>query len=242
MAQPQEQTHEIQHHMKTKSNPTKTILAPAIALGLAVTANAAITYVDADGVNTLTEPGGVSLTDPSVSTDNAGSTSDGKWNKRYFGNGTPATIWETWGTEGGTLPMLATTITGLTPGDSYDVYVYFQTGDDTNTSQNWDVLAGLTTGSMTNYTRGHADSTDADAADFTASVVVAEGNRLLVQSSLGTALADASGEITVYVDSNGGGSSTRTWYDGVGYEAVPEPSAALLFGLGGLALLRRRRK
>jgi len=224
--------------MKIKFSPTKTILAPALALSLSATANAAITYVDADGANTVTEPGGVSLTDPSVSTDNAGSTTDGKWNKRPFGNNT--TIWETWGTEGGNLPMLATTITGLTPGDSYDAYVYFQSGDNTNTSQKWDVLAGLTVGSLTNYTR--ANSTDANAADFTTSVIVAEGNRLLVQASLGTAQADAGGNITIYIDSNGGGSSTRTWYDGVGYEAVPEPSAALLFGLGGLALLRRRRK
>jgi hypothetical protein len=224
--------------MKSKSI-LGTVLASAAMLA---SASAAITYVDADGVNTLTDPGGVSLTDPSVSTDNAGSTSDGKWNLRYFGNGSPATIWETWGTEGNNLPMLATTITGLTPGDSYDVYVYFQSGDDTNLSQKWDVLAGFTTGAMTNYTRTHADSSDAVASDFTTPVQVADGNRLMVQSSLGTAVADASGEITVYVDSNGGSSSTRTWYDGVGYEAVPEPSAALLLGLGGLALLRRRRK
>jgi len=194
------------------------VLASALTLGLASAQT--IVYIDADGANTVTEPGGVSLTDPSVSTDNAGSTTDGKWNKRLFGN--EETIWETWGAEGGNLPMLATTITGLTPGANYQVFVFFQSGDDTNLSQKWDILAGLASDSLTKYTRTHPDSSDAVASDFTTpDVVVAEGNRLLVRTSLGNAVANASGEITIYVDSNGGGSSTRTWYDGVGYELPP---------------------
>lgn len=218
-----------------------------LALGLAPFAGAAITYVDADGVNSVTEPGGVSSTDPSVSTDNAGSTSDNKWNIRPFGNGlngnsagyTP-TIYETIGSED--VPMLVTTMSGLTAGATYNVFVYFQAGDDTNLSQNWDVLAGFTTGSMINYTRTHAASTDADAGDFTTSVQAIDPNRLMVQSSMGTAVADGSGEIKVYIDSNGGTSSTRTWYDGVGHELVPEPGSTLLLGLAGLTLILRRRK
>jgi len=35
---------------------------------------------------------------------------------------------------------------------------------------------------------------------------------------------------------------SRTWYDGVGYQAVPEPSAVILVGLAGLGLLARRRR
>jgi len=53
---------------------------------------------------------------------------------------------------------------------------------------------------------------------FTTGVLVGEGNRTLFEADLGTATADANGEINVYIDDVAGTTSTnRTWYDGVGY-------------------------
>jgi len=61
---------------------------------------------------------------------------------------------------------------------------------------------------------------------------------------LGTAVADTNGEIAVYINDidNVNTSRTRTWYDGVGFELVPEPASIFLalMGLAGPALIRRR--
>jgi hypothetical protein len=50
--------------------------------------------------------------------------------------------------------------------------------------------------------------------------------------------------INFFIDQDGttSGGTDRTWYDGVGYEVVPEPSSMALLGLGGLALILRRRR
>ena len=69
--------------------------------------------------------------------------------------------------------------------------------------------------------------------------MIVESARFLWQASLGMAVADANGQAQVFVDDyvlSGGappaGSQTvnnRNWYDGVGYELVPEPASWLLF-------------
>ena len=66
-----------------------------------------------------------------------------------------------------------------------------------------------------------------------------EGNRDLWMGTVGDAITDSSGEIVVYADFLSG--QGRAWYDGVGVQAIPEPSTAILGGLGFLALWRRRR-
>ena len=40
----------------------------------------------------------------------------------------------------------------------------------------------------------------------------------------------------------GNGRLNPTWFDGVGYKLVPEPSSTIMLGLGGLALILRRRR
>jgi len=82
--------------------------------------------------------------------------------------------------------------------------------------------------------------------------VINDSSRFLWQALLGTAVADAGGTAKVYVDNyvlSGGvpptGTETvnnRTWYDGVGFELVPEPTALvmLLFGMPALMFGRKR--
>jgi hypothetical protein len=77
---------------------------------------------------------------------------------------------------------------------------------------------------------------------FTSSVQIANANRRLYQAYLGTANADGSGNLAVYIDDGPAtDQNSRTWYDGVGYELVPEPTSLALLGLGwGVLLIGRR--
>jgi len=72
--------------------------------------------------------------------------------------------------------------------------------------------------------------------------VLAESSRYLWQAGVGTAVADANGEAFVYIDDYvlAGGAppngpqtvNNRTWFDGVGYERIPEPNSLLLAAIG----------
>jgi len=87
-----------------------------------------------------------------------------------------------------------------------------------------------------------------------AKTVIVNSARFLWQASLGTAVADGSGQVQIFIDDyvlTGGappaGSQTvnnRTWYDGVGFEIVPEPASVALLALAAplFAGLRRRRR
>ena len=105
----------------------------------------------------------------------------------------------------------------------------------------------MTTGALTTYSNDGAGVTNQTVSTvnltFDATVVKTESpDRIMYGVKIGSAITASGTTINVFVDNlTGGDSATRTWYDGVGFEAVPEPSAALLGGLGFLALLRRRR-
>jgi hypothetical protein len=242
-------------------------LAGAIALGLTAWishASAAVTYVDvtpgAGGNTTLTDG---SQWDPLTA--DQGASGDGLWAQRAFGNG--ATIFQNAASgNSDNAHRLRTTISGLAPGSPYNVYVYFWS----DVSQ-WRINAGLGDIQVLDLPQfsavgGHADPATANTTrlgpgtsdnlaapvfsavpgQFTTAVMIGEGNRRLYQAYLGIGTADAGGTIRVMVDDDPpvmADSNQRTWYDGVGYELIPEPATSALAGLAlmGLAFSRRCR-
>ncbi len=239
----------------------KKISAATLAAGvcfslLATVANAAITYVDA----TEGTGGNTTLINGAVFNSTAAAANDGLWRGRAFGNG--ATIFEADAVDPDNedAHMLLTTLTGLTPGASYDVYGYFW-----RDPSNWRLKATIDINDIVDLGMpnpflpslasvqfsaqgGTSPSTIADpavAGDFDVSPLLAEGNRNLLQANLGSIAADVNGVILVAIDDgdNGGSNGRRTWYDGVGYQlAIPEPTSLALFGLGGITMLIGRRR
>jgi hypothetical protein len=227
-------------------------LAFVLTFVFLATSQAQITYVDAtDGVsgNTAIAPsagGGVfNGVVPETSTPN-----DGLWDKRAFANN--ATIFQNSGTNSNVdtnAVRLATTISGLAPG-TYDVYVYFWT----DSARMWRIGASLSDSPgqlplyMTDPVTGPSPgvvqyydgpifttvmSSTLEPNPFTTDVMIADGNRYLLQAWLGAVTGTS---FTVYIEGDRNMQSLfqRTWYDGVGYSAVPEPSTLALLVMGVL--------
>ena len=221
------------------------VLPLVAALMATSVAQADIIYVDAADTasgNTTLAAGGVFTGIAQSNTPN-----DGEWDKRAFGNG--ATIFQNAGTTAGVdtnAVRLATSVSGLAP-DTYNAYAYFWSDNSTT----WRLGASLTddVGQLTVYQPGDAGVsqyyTGGDATvlssslgvnPFTTDVMIAEGNRRLYEVSLGTFTGTG---FTVFIegDSSMTGQDQRTWYDGIGYSVVPEPSTLALAGLGLAGLL-----
>jgi hypothetical protein len=123
-----------------------------------------------------------------------------------------------------TVPKIVTTIPGLTPGYKYDIRVQYGCHSASDNA----ILAGLSPNSLSVY-------------DKTAGIAVAgsfefEGGIVnLHQAVLGTASADALGEIKVYI----GATTARANYDGVSYQfnSVPEPGTIVMLMSGMFSLL-----
>ncbi len=225
------------------------LVKTSLAAALVSASPAAVTYVDATsgaGGNT-TLANGSTFTPPLNGTTGA----DNNWEQRTtFGSG--GNIFESGGenvTENA--PELRTMISGLTAGSQYTLYAFFW--DPTSANEDWNLRAGTASNPGANTIYGASDATidlGSTAAVLASSLTYAtapsitlEGGRDLLAAPLGTFTADGSGQIAVYVDDlpTSLNVNRRTWYDGVGFEAVPEPSAALLGLLGVTALIRRRR-
>lgn len=230
-------------------------IAAFAALGcFAIGVQANIIYVDAtDGLGGNTRVAGSAGGGIFTPVDPQGPGGDGLWDVRAFANN--GTIYQN-ASSGNTdnAQRLQTSVVGLQLG-WYNVYAYFWS--DTSS---WRLGASLSdeAGDLPLYqanpdTPGVVKFYDgADATVFSSSlsvnpftsddVMVAEGNRRLYQAFVGTIYSSA---FTVNIDDdpNQVDSNQRTWYDGVGYMAVPEPTTGALLGLGALVgLFAMRRK
>jgi hypothetical protein len=206
-------------------------------------AAAATVYVDAThgAGNTAVAPSaGGGVFNPSGAINNQGPANDGLWDVRAFGNG--ATIYQNAGTTAVTDNAQRLVSSVAVPAGTYNVFAYFWSDN----SNMWRLRAGLTdaAGDLPLYIPGDAGVTQfytgADATvmsstlapnPFTSDVMIAEGNRRLYQIALGQSTGSS---VTVFVDDMGATQTAfneRSWYDGIGYALVPEPTA------GGLAIL-----
>lgn len=180
-----------------------------------------ITYVDAShgaAGNTYATGGSPANTGWLDATTNAASTLADQWVLR-----TPL------GTNGGVyqalhsgtqIPELTTRVSGLADGD-YNVWVFFWDGPNSNT---WTISAGLTSGALSTYSFDGPGNTALSVAASTLAFtnpppLLTEDPRILYGVNLGQTTVAGGSPIAVYVNNlAGGGSNTRTWYDGVGYE------------------------
>jgi len=223
--------------------PIKRLIATPLACLLTTAASeAAFTYLDAvDGAggNTTLANG-----DTLDANDGTGATTWRQRDNAAFGSGPAGSVFE--GVDPS--PEIKTTISGLTPGATYTIHVHFW--DPQSTTEDWNVSAGLTTGSLTTFTReaGAVSGSVASVLASTLSYDVAptqfgpNSGREMLAGLVGNAVADGGGNIEVFIDDFGSTDvNQRTWYDGVSHELVPEPSVALLGAFGLLGLLRRRR-
>jgi hypothetical protein len=137
------------------------------------------------------------------------------------------------------LPQMKTTISGLTAGHSYAVSVIWAA--DTADAGWGDIGASLS--SPSSLVRHYVG----DGNSVSTGLLLDSPSNYSMQSPVGTAVADGSGAIAVYIGKTGSPVDCRTRYEGVAYEQVPapEPSAMMLLCLGLSGLLaygwRKRR-
>ncbi|WP_146563717.1 hypothetical protein [Posidoniimonas corsicana] len=201
-----------------------------------------LTYVDADdfvNVNLSTssgEPLGNAIDIFGTSTDNGG---DGLWRIRgtATGNmfGASGIVYEA--DPGEDVPELIQTVSGLASGTSYDMYAVWWSATG---GENWNIRGALTSnpnsntlydrtgglgipGSLAvfaNWQSLPGDNPDIEDGFPGVEGATLEGNRVMLVSKVGTAIADGSGEVQVFIDDlfdESLGIAQRTWFDGVAY-------------------------
>jgi hypothetical protein len=186
-----------------------------------------ITYLDAtSGVG-----GNTTLSDGSLFTPPGDSVTglDNNWEIRNLGTG--GNVYEAGAEVAENAPEIRTTLSGLTPGAHYAIYAFFW--DANGTTENWSIRAGLNSAPGANPLYSAADATGILGAN--AGVVAStltysgtpplftEGNRVLQAASVGTATADGTGTVRVFIDDKPStiGANNRSWYDGAGWALLP---------------------
>ncbi len=240
--------------------------APALVFSLSTASlPAAITYVDATLANTNNAAGG---TDSTWADGNDGTTggtmadgsanNDGLWRYRggFGGNG----LWEATGSasQAENAVEIVTTASGLANG-TYNAYVFFVAVEGPSITSGGDEEFPIRAGSVSNpsanqiYTQvvspdtlGATIGIDASTLSFANTFTpgtATDGRTNYAGLLLGT-VEVTDGTLSVYVDDLHAinDADERTWYTGIGYEIVPEPSTFLLGVLGTLTLLVRRRR
>jgi len=139
-------------------------------------------------------------------------------------NGSPISGWTfnaSAGNEGSVLAATAgvsalkTELTGLADGD-YDVFAYFWADQ----SNDWRIQAGLAAGSLQLYRDNGAQQ--AESSQFDGSVALSGGGGFLYRAYLGRSQVSGGSTITAFIDDFATGSTTRAWYDGLGYALVTD--------------------
>lgn len=232
------------------------VLVVAAVFTLGVAQSQIITYVDAiadGGVGTVntTETGGAALA-TWYSGSGSSASLDNQWARRTsgattFGNGAND-ILQYHDPNVNSAPELRTTITGLSVGVTYDLYAFFWDADG---GQTWTLDAGTTSGALTTFSAdvdtvaGTTNAVAASTLTYSSAIATASDNRILYTASIGQVTIGAGGTVDIFIDNtlSDNTDSQRSWYDGVGYAAVPEPStvALLVMGTAGVCLLRRRK-
>jgi hypothetical protein len=256
--------------MKLNPLPTIFVLGLSTGLLSATVTHVPATLANTDnaagGVDS-TWANGDDGTTGGTAADGTTTSNDSKW--RYRGGFGVSGIWEA--TSSSTTPEDAVQITTsvAVPNGTYQVYVFFvpveagaespvgsgvdndfpiRAGNTSTTLELFDQLGPASGSTYSGYevaTVGKNALTGVDALTFT-SAPNNQGTRPLLYGLLSTTQVVDDGILEVFIDDFpalgfGGNTDARTWYDGIGYERVPEPSITLLGALGSLMLLRRSR-
>ncbi|SHK24638.1 PEP-CTERM protein-sorting domain-containing protein [Rubritalea squalenifaciens DSM 18772] len=196
----------------------------------------AITFVSvADDLSNISPNSEINTTNSQV---------DDFWRQRDgFGEG-GITVLEAWNdTED--VAILTMTLTGLAIGETYDIYtnyIRFGAGADADGNRGG-VRASLNGIDFTTFNGAGGTSGVVGFSELTGH---AASDRVGLRGYLGTAVADGSGQIQIFMDDDGlsGGIEERIWLDGASYglAAVPEPGTSALLGIAGLGMILRRRR
>lgn len=179
-------------------------------------------YVDATTSNTTRATGAaLAATGPS----SAEGVVDSNWHWRT-GSGNGSDVLASGGSGSENAPAIRTTLSGLADG-SYDVFAYFWA----NPAQDWRIQAGFAADDLQLVRDNGAQQAEASQFDPLDPSVVLTGasSSALYRFFVGRTDVTDSSAIDVFLDDFSANTTTRAWYDGLGYALVSD----VIQGLAG---------